>query len=176
MAWLHEIAVNPRNLLRVLAIGAVAFIGSSTVPMGVSAIDLGPGSTAPVRPFRLDQVRLGDGLMQEKRDRIKAFLRSYDERKFLVLFNNQAGRPNPTGVTPPGGWEDGGLLSGHWTGHFMTALSQAYVDQGEQVFKTKLDWMITELAACQDASTSFQRLLIFCLKQTTVFTQQGVRF
>ncbi|KAF1951113.1 DUF1680-domain-containing protein [Byssothecium circinans] len=33
----------------------------------------------------------------------------------------------------------------------MTALSQAYVDQGEKVYKTKLDWMVKELAAVQDA-------------------------
>lgn len=118
------------------------------------AADPGPGGTAPVRPFRLDQVRLGGGLLQEKRDRIKAFLRAYDERRFLVLFNNQAGRPNPSGVSPPGGWEDGGLLSGHWTGHFMTALSQAYAEQGETVFKSKLDWMVGELAACQEAYTA----------------------
>ncbi|KAI0100927.1 hypothetical protein GGR51DRAFT_531419 [Nemania sp. FL0031] len=154
MDLLYNIPFGPRQLFRVLAIGAMALVGSSTIQMGASAIDLGPGATAPVRPFRLDQVSLGNGLLQEKRDRIKAFLRSYDERKFLVLFNNQAGRPNPKGVTSPGGWEDGGLLSGHWTGHFMTALSQAYVDQGEQVFKTKLDWMINELAACQDAITA----------------------
>jgi DUF1680 family protein len=116
--------------------------------------DLGPGGKAPVRPFRLEQVRLGGGLLQEKRDRLKSFLQKYDERRFLVLFNNQAGRPNPQGVSVPGGWEDGGLLSGHWTGHYMTALSQAYVDQGEKVFKTKLDWMVNELAACQDAITA----------------------
>ncbi|KAI1192273.1 hypothetical protein F5B17DRAFT_380058 [Nemania serpens] len=154
MAWLHKIPFGPRQLLRVLAFGAVALVGSGAIQMDTLALDLGPGATAPVRPFRLDQVRLGNGLLQEKRDRIKSFLRSYDERKFLVLFNNQAGRPNPKGVTPPGGWEDGGLLSGHWTGHFMTALSQAYADQGEQIFKTKLDWMVGELAACQDAITA----------------------
>ena len=135
-----------------LGIAALSSIGA--IRTDAAAADVGPGSTAPVRPFSLDQVRLGNGLLQEKRDRIKAFLRSYDERKFLVLFNNQAGRPNPSGVTPPGGWEDGGLLSGHWTGHFMTALSQAYADQGEQIFKTKLDWMINELSACQDKITT----------------------
>ncbi|KAF1969689.1 DUF1680-domain-containing protein [Bimuria novae-zelandiae CBS 107.79] len=116
--------------------------------------DHGPGGTAPVRPFRLDQVRLGSGLMQEKRDRVKEFVEAYDERRFLVLFNNQAGRENPDGLEPPGGWEDGGLLSGHWTGHYMSALSQAYADQGEDVFKTKLDWMVKELAECQDAITA----------------------
>lgn len=111
--------------------------------------DAGPGATAPVRPFRLDQVQLGPGLLQEKRDRVKNFISSYDERRFLVLFNNEAGRPNPSGVSPPGGWEDGGLLSGHWTGHYLSALSQAYVDQREVSYKEKLDWMVDELAACQ---------------------------
>ncbi|KAF2964032.1 hypothetical protein GQX73_g9528 [Xylaria multiplex] len=143
-----------RQSLLVFAFGVITLIGIGAIHAEALAIDLGPGATAPIRPFPLNQVRLGNGLLQEKRDRIKSFIRSYDERKFLVLFNNQAGRPNPSGVTPPGGWEDGGLLSGHWTGHYMTALSQAYVDQGEQIFKTKLDWMINELAACQDMITA----------------------
>ncbi|KAJ3577833.1 hypothetical protein NPX13_g2730 [Xylaria arbuscula] len=142
------------QLSSAVALGIAALSSIGAIQTDAVAVDIGPGSTAPVRPFSLDQVRLGNGLLQEKRDRIKAFLRSYDERKFLVLFNNQAGRPNPSGVTPPGGWEDGGLLSGHWTGHFMTALSQAYADQGEQIFKTKLDWMINELAECQDKITA----------------------
>jgi len=141
-----------RRCLRALIFGAVAAaVGSGASPAAAMNDLTGPGSTAPVRPFRLDQVRLGDGLLQEKRDRIKRFLREYDERRFLVLFNSQAGRPALRGVSVPGGWEDGGLLSGHWTGHFMTALSQAYADQGEVVFKNKLDWMVSELAACQDA-------------------------
>lgn len=159
MAWLDEMAFSPRRLLlQALALGAAAVLGSDAHSVRASAADVpadpGPGGTAPVRPFSLDQVKLGDGLMQEKRDRIKEFIQEYDERKFLVLFNNQAGRPNPDGVTPPGGWEDGGLLSGHWEGHYMTALSQAYVDQGEEIFKTKLDWVVNELAACQDAITA----------------------
>lgn len=99
-------------------------------------------------------MRLGAGLLQEKRDRMKSFLREYDERRFLVLFNSQAGRPNPVGVAVPGGWEDGGLLSGHWAGHHLTALAQAYADQGEAVYKDKLDWMVRELAACQAAITA----------------------
>lgn len=129
---------------------AVALVTAVTVAVA----DPGPGGTAPVRPFRLDQVRLGDGLLQEKRDLIKNFIRSYDERRFLVLFNNVAGRTNPGGVNPPGGWEDGGLLSGHWAGHYMSALAQAYVDKKETVYKDKLDWMVREMAACQTAYTN----------------------
>lgn len=157
MAWLNQVSFGPRRLFQALAWGAVAAVGNGAITMESLAIvpaDPGPGGTAPVRPFRLDQVQLGSGLLQEKRDRIKGFLREYDERRFLVLFNNQAGRTNPSNVSPPGGWEDGGLLSGHWTGHFMTALSQAYTEQGDELFKTKLDWIVDELASCQDAITA----------------------
>ncbi|KAL2211707.1 acetyl-CoA carboxylase [Sarocladium strictum] len=115
--------------------------------------DLGTGATAPLRPFRLDQVSLGDGLFQEKRDRLKSFLKEFDEKRFLILFNEQAGRPNPEDLNVPGGWEDGGLLSGHWAGHYMTGLAQSYADQGEEIYKEKLDWMVNELAACQKAIT-----------------------
>ena len=166
MAISDEVQFSRRQLLQTSALTAAAVAGSGVVatsaaeaaPDGTTAAaaagDVGPGSTAPVRPFPLTDVRLGDGLFQEKRDRMKAFLRQYDERRFLVLFNNQAGRPNPAGVAVPGGWEDGGLLSGHWAGHYMSALAQAYADQGEAVYKTKLDWMVNELAACQAAITA----------------------
>lgn len=175
MAQFDEVKVNRRQLLQASAIGAVAGAGAFTATPAEAAPDsgaadsgaatsgaaavvgvaaLGPGATAPVRPFELSEVRLGNGLLQEKRDRMKNFLRQYDERRFLVLFNNQAGRPNPAGVSVPGGWEDGGLLSGHWAGHYMTALAQAYADQGEAVYKDKLDRMVSELAACQAAITA----------------------
>jgi DUF1680 family protein len=162
-----KVQFNRRQLLQASALSAVtsactgvlaATAAEASPTTGPAAIrqagDLGPGATAPVRPFALHDVRLGSGLLQEKRDRIKAFLRQYDERRFLVLFNNQAGRANPPGVAVPGGWEDGGLLSGHWAGHHMTALAQAYADQGETLFKDKLDWMVAELAACQAAITA----------------------
>ncbi len=134
---------------------ATAQAATANVTESVAGIPyVGAGSNTPVRPFRLHEISLKTGLLQEKRDRMKAFLQAFDERRFLFLFNNQAGRPNPAGVTAPGGWEDGGLLSGHWAGHYLSALAQAYADQGETVYKTKLDWMVTELGACQDAITA----------------------
>ncbi|WP_347593945.1 beta-L-arabinofuranosidase domain-containing protein [Streptomyces sp. B6B3] len=161
--------MNRRDFMRVSAVGVASAAAAGSLPAAhtahaatptpaasrVLAADLPPyvgaGSTAPIRPFTLHQVALGSSLYQEKRDRVKDFVERYDERRFLVLFNDTAGRPNPPGVEVPGGWEDGGLLSGHWAGHYLTALAQAHVDQGEQVFKDKLDWMVRELGACQEA-------------------------
>ncbi len=162
MARFDQVPFHRRQLLQASALGAVAGAGAGAfvapaagaAPAAGLAADPGPGGTAPVRPFQLREVRLGAGLLQEKRDRMKNFLRADDERRFLLLFNSQAGRPNPAGVAVPGGWEDGGLLSGHWAGHHLTALAQAYADQGEAVFKDKLDWMVAELAACQAAITA----------------------
>jgi DUF1680 family protein len=139
----------------VAAGGALAPLRSAQAAPAVAADGLpryvGAGSNAAVRPFRLYDVTLGEGLFKEKRERILNFARQYDQRRFLVLFNNTAGRPNPPGVQVPGGWEDGGLLSGHWTGHFMTMLAQATVGTDEQIFPDKLGWMVDEIGACQDA-------------------------
>ncbi|MGP4112747.1 glycoside hydrolase family 127 protein [Streptomyces sp. 4N509B] len=139
---------------------------------------VGAGATAPLRPFTLHQVSLGRCLFQEKRDRIKSFVEHYDERRFLVLFNEVAGRPNPPGVEVPGGWEDGGLLSGHWAGHYLTALAQAHADQGESVFRDKLDWMVDELGACQEAlaGTTVHPGYLGALPEDTVLRAGPPRF
>lgn len=115
---------------------------------------VGAGSTAPVRPFQLSEVRLGAGLMQEKRDRMKNFIRQFDQRRFLVPFNDNVGLPNPPGVPVVGGWEGDTQLTGHWTGFYLSALAQCYADQGEQVYQDKIDWMVGQLAAVQAAITA----------------------
>ncbi|MEV4580340.1 beta-L-arabinofuranosidase domain-containing protein [Nonomuraea jabiensis] len=154
--------VSRRTFVRASAAGLALAATARPLPAAARASTaraaaipyVGAGSNTAVRPFQLGEVRLNAGLLQEKRDRMKAFLRAFDERRFLMLFNDQAGRPNPPGLQLPGGWENGGLLSGHWAGHYLSALAQAYADQGEQVFKDKLDWMVDELAACQAAITA----------------------
>ena len=37
---------------------------------------------------------------------MKNFISNFDDRRFLVLFNDNVGLPNPPGVTVVGGWED----------------------------------------------------------------------
>jgi DUF1680 family protein len=158
-------AIGRRDFLRVsaaaaatTAVGGSMLSGAPVVNAAAAAAGsgglppyVGAGSTAPVRPFPLQAVRLGASVFQEKRDRMLAFIQAFDVRRFLVPFNENAGRPNPPGVQEVGGWEGGTQLTGHWTGYYLSALAQSYAVAGEQVYKDKIDWMVGELAAVQDA-------------------------
>ncbi|MEV7867717.1 beta-L-arabinofuranosidase domain-containing protein [Streptomyces sp. NPDC088124] len=105
-------------------------------------------------PFSLDQVDLGASLFTEKRDRILAYARAYPVDRVLSNFRAAAGL-DTGGAEPPGGWDDAtGNLRGHYSGHFLSMLAQAWAGTGEAVFKDKLDAVVAGLKECQDAWTA----------------------
>jgi DUF1680 family protein len=62
------------------------------------------------------------------------------------------------GAQPPGSWENAtGYLRGHFAGHFMSMLAQAYAGTGDVVYKQKLDYIVAGLAACQEALAAAAR-------------------
>ncbi|MEV0291503.1 MULTISPECIES: beta-L-arabinofuranosidase domain-containing protein [unclassified Kribbella] len=106
-----------------------------------------------MQPFALGEVKLGPGLLATKAGRMLDHLRSYDPDRLLRAFRENAGLPTPD-VRRPGGWEDTageahGNLRGHYTGHFLSALAQAYASTGEQIFADKLRHLVEGLAECQ---------------------------
>ncbi|MGV9456667.1 beta-L-arabinofuranosidase domain-containing protein [Streptomyces sp. NPDC003635] len=108
-----------------------------------------------VRPFTLDQVALGPGVFADKRALLLDHARGYDVNRLLQVFRANAGLPTGDAVAP-GGWEglDGeanGNLRGHYTGHFMTMLAQAWAGTGEQVFADRLRTMIGALIKVREA-------------------------
>jgi len=112
-----------------------------------------------VRPFDLDQVALGEGLFQQKRDRMLHYARSYGGTddvfavpdRLLATFRVNAGLDD-RGADSAGGWETHtGYLRGHYAGHFMSLLAQAWAGTGDEVYKEKLDYMVDALAKCQEA-------------------------
>jgi DUF1680 family protein len=125
---------------------------------------LGPasGAAAPgawvVRPFALTRVALGAGIFQEKRDRMLNYARNYGGSEIFagpdrMLRNFRANAGLDTrGAEPPGSWENAtGYLRGHYAGHFMSMLAQAYAGTGDDVYKRKLEYMVAGLGECQDA-------------------------
>ncbi|GIF00016.1 beta-L-arabinofuranosidase domain-containing protein [Paractinoplanes rishiriensis] len=102
-------------------------------------------------PFDLAQVDLRTSIFTEKRDRMLAYARAYPADRILSNFRATAGL-DTRGAQPPGGWDDAtGNLRGHYSGHFLSLLAQAYADTGEAALKTKLDYLVTGLKECQDA-------------------------
>src|SRR5262245_26201807 len=83
-------ALSRRTFVGASALGVAGAAASQFLPaapgLAAEAVAgnipyVGAGSNAPVRPFWLGQVSLGPGLLQEKRDRMKEWLRQYDERR-----------------------------------------------------------------------------------------------
>ncbi|MFI1487482.1 beta-L-arabinofuranosidase domain-containing protein [Streptomyces sp. NPDC020747] len=107
--------------------------------------------TWSVIPFALDQVALGNGVFRQKRDLMLDYARSYPADRILAVFRANAGL-DTRGARPPGGWETSdGNLRGHYGGHFLTLIAQAYADTRESALKTKLGQLVGALGECQQA-------------------------
>src|SRR3954470_20148965 len=116
-------------------------------------------ATRAVEPFALTQVKLAESLFTQKRDRMLAYARGYGGEadvfagpdRVLSIFRANAGL-DTKGAQPVGSWENGtGYLRGHYAGHFMSMLAQAYAGTSDAIFKQKLDYIVKGLAECQDA-------------------------
>lgn len=156
--------VNRRDFLKtagILAAGAAVYPTSGCTPESstMSAVDGGAPPGWSVQPFSLDRVSVQNGVFQQKRDRMLNYLRNFGSEsdplagpdRMLSIFRANAGL-DTKGADPPGGWEsENGYLRGHYAGHFMSALSQAYAETGDEVYKKKLDYMVSALAECQSA-------------------------
>ncbi|MER5526201.1 beta-L-arabinofuranosidase domain-containing protein [Streptomyces sp. NPDC002677] len=143
--------LSRRTLLQVTAL--VAAVGGTGVAVGGQAVAARAAWT--VRPFGLGEVALEPGLFAEKRALMLDHARGYDVNRLLQVFRANAGL-DTGGAVAPGGWEglDGeanGNLRGHYTGHFLTMLAQAYASTGEEVFGTKIRTMVGALGEVREA-------------------------
>jgi hypothetical protein len=106
-----------------------------------------------VHPFSLNDVQLEDAVFGANRDRAFDYLLSINDDRMLYAFKEAAGL-STKGAAPLGGWDAPACnLRGHTTGHYLTALGQAYASSGNPLFKAKIDYIIAELKTCQDGFT-----------------------
>lgn len=139
-------------------IGRVA--GTNFKPKAVVTIQQTKASKTPaskLKPFDLKQVTLkSDALGNEtkftqNRDKFVRTLAKTDPNSFLYMFRHAFGQPQPAGAVALGVWDSKDTkLRGHATGHYLTAIAQAYAstnyDQALQAdFAKKMDYMVDEL-------------------------------
>lgn len=109
---------------------------------------------ATTTEFDLSDITLDgtDTIFGQNMARDLEYLEIMDADRMLYNFRSAFG-VDTEGAQPLTGWEEPtGLLRGHSTGHFLSALAQAYASTGETVYKDKMDYMVAELAELQAMS------------------------
>ncbi|MCL6220316.1 beta-L-arabinofuranosidase domain-containing protein [Zunongwangia pacifica] len=154
----------PTDNSEVLKTGTYTIIGS------VAGTDLAPKATVNVvehiitekpdrklETFSLDQVSLEANAngqntkFIENRDKFINTLAETDPDSFLYMFRNAFGQQQPQGAKPLGVWDTQETkLRGHATGHYLTAIAQAYASTGydkelQQNFADKMEYMVNTL-------------------------------
>jgi len=87
----------------------------------------------------------------ENRDKFIRGLAAANSDNFLYMFRNAFGQNQPAGAQARGGWDSQQTkLRGHATGHYLTAIAQAYAGAGQDpalqaIFAEKMEYMVNTL-------------------------------
>ena len=110
--------------------------GSKLQPKAKVTVKAAEGSAVPHRTlevFSLAQVSLDADINNHKskfienRDKFVNGLAATNPDNFLYMLRNAFGQEQPAGAEPMGGWDSQQTrLRGHATGHYLSALAQAY--------------------------------------------------
>lgn len=134
--------------------------GTSLQPKAVVTVKAAAEPATPGRAlevFDLDQVTLNADLHNhdtkfiENRDKFIAGLAKTNPDNFLYMFRNAFGQKQPQGAEPLGVWDSQQTkLRGHATGHYLSAIAQAYTSTGydpalQANFAGKMEYMVNAL-------------------------------
>jgi DUF1680 family protein len=79
------------------------------------------------------------------------YLASWNGDRLLFHYRALAGLPQPEGVKEGyDGW-DSEFIRGHMAGHYLSAASRMAAATGDASYREKVNYLVTELAKCQDA-------------------------
>lgn len=102
-------------------------------------------------PFELSSVTIEDKVFSAGRDRDYQYLLSVNDDQLLYNFREASGLDTKNAPTAEGWDAPDCNLRGHTTGHYLSAIAQAYAGSQDKKFRKKIDYMISELGKCQDA-------------------------
>ena len=101
------------------------------------------------QPFAPRDVRLLAGPFRTAMELDAKVLLQMEPDRFLSWFRKEAGLEPKAGVY--GGWESQGI-AGHSLGHYLSACSRMYQDTGDRQFLERVNYIVDELAECQQAN------------------------
>ena len=154
----HEDRTTDRAARRTFmkALGAGAIGAGIGMPNWLAAQTAGLPGSIPLaaQPFPLQDVRLLDGPFRDAQQRDGDYMLSLSADRLLHNFRVNAGLEPKAPVY--GGWESQQpwvdiRCHGHTLGHWLTAGSLMYAATGDERFAERIDYLLGELKACQDA-------------------------
>ena len=143
-----------KKLLGLTALSASLTFSASAFAATAAKAAASPFAVTPEQPaqlFPLTDVRLLAGPFQDAVKANRAYLLAHNPDRLLAPFLREAGLPAK--AQPYGNWESDGL-DGHTAGHYLSglALMIASGDDADSELRRRLDYMIDELDAAQQAS------------------------
>jgi DUF1680 family protein len=144
--------------------------GTYTITGRIAGSDIRPNAIVTVKEaeehatpnrklefFNLDQVTLNPDTYNnrtkftENRDKFISSLAKANPDNFLYMFRNAYGQEQPNGAEPLGVWDSQETkLRGHATGHYLSAIAQAYASSGydtaiQSEFADRMEYMVNNL-------------------------------
>ncbi len=98
--------------------------------------------------FPLSDVKLLNGPFKHAQDLNIRVLLEYDIDRLIAPFRKEAGLPEKAKLYT--NWEG---LDGHVGGHYLSALAMNYASTGNAECKKHMEYMLSELKACQEANS-----------------------
>lgn len=101
------------------------------------------------RPLPLADVRLTGGPLKHAQDLDRDYLLALEVDRMMAFLRKSGGlEPKAQGY---GGWDGPGRqLTGHIAGHYLSAVSLMYAATGDDRFRQRADYLVSELKAVQD--------------------------
>ncbi len=138
-----------------ILIGSVVFAGAfmtqaDTLTDGKPPMKITPVAPPEAEAFNLHDVRLLPGEFLTGQDIATNYLLSLDSDRLLAGFREQAGLSKKAEIYD--GWEARGV-AGHTLGHYLSACSLAWASTSAPEFQRRVNYIVSELAACQKAES-----------------------
>jgi len=143
--------MKPNTLLVLAVLACAGHLHAQYPGQFRSALKAGIKVPVRVRAFDLGAVRITDGPFKHALEMDAAYLLTIEPDRLLHRFHAHAGLPVKGEIY--GGWESEGL-SGHTLGHYLSACAMHYAGSGDPEFKRRVDYIVGELARCQEARKS----------------------
>ncbi|MBX3427175.1 MAG: glycoside hydrolase family 127 protein [Pirellulales bacterium] len=131
-----------------LKFGFLAIVFMAPLAPPVCRAQVAAKSPPVVRPFDVRQVKLLDGPFKEAQDADAAYLLTLKPDRLLSWYRKDAGLEPK--AEQYGGWEAMGI-AGHSLGHYLSACARMHHADGDEEFRRRVDYVVAELAACQEA-------------------------